>query len=102
MKKEKKKLEFSKKIFNIIITIFIIVIAYAMALMWKTDDTSALSYLIPSVSALASVCVSFYFWKSKMENMIKLSKENEMSMDEVKELEMNMDDYDVHVESEDY
>lgn len=102
MKKEKKKLEFSKKIFNIIITIFIIVIAYSMALMWKTDDTSALSYLIPSVGALAGTATGFYFWKSKYENIIKLSKENNMSIDEVKELESEMSDYDVNIEDFNY
>lgn len=102
MKKEKVKTEFSKKIFNIIITIFSVVIVYSMALMWKTDDTSALSYLISSVGALTATCVGFYYWKAKMENMIKLSKENDMSIDDVKEIEMNMDDYDVNVESGDY
>ena len=99
MKKKPKK-EFSKKIFNIVITIFIIVIAYSMALMWKTDDTSALSYLIPSVSGLAGTCCGFYYWKAKMENVIKLSKENDITIDEVKEVEATMSDYDVNVESE--
>ena len=37
-----------------------------------------------------------------MENMIKLSKENNIALDEVKEIESNMDDYDVESESEDY
>ena len=71
-----------------------------MALMWKTGDTSPLSYLIPSVGALASVCCSFYFWKAKMENVIKLSKKNDVSIDEVKGLESTMSDYDVHSEGE--
>ena len=102
MRKEKTKEEFSKKIFNMVITIFIIVIAYSMALMWKTESTDGLMYLIPSVSGLAATCVGFYFWKAKMENMIKLSKDNKISMDEVKDFETNMDDYDIHVESEDY
>lgn len=102
MRKEKTKDEFSKKIFNIVITIFIIVIAYSMALMWKTESTDGLMYLIPSVSGLTATCVGFYFWKAKMENMIKLSNDNKLSMDEVKDFESNMDDYDIHVESEDY
>ena len=102
MRKEKTKDEFSKKIFNTVITIFIIVIAYSMALMWKTESTDGLMYLIPSVSGLTATCVGFYFWKAKMENMIKLSNDNKLSMDEVKDFESNMDDYDIHVESEDY
>lgn len=101
-KKEKPKKEFSKKIFNIVITLFIIVIAYSMALMWKTNMTDGLMYLIPSVGTLASVTIGFYYWKAKMENMIKLSKENDMDMEEVKELEMNMNDYDIHIDDGGY
>ena len=103
MKKENKaKKEFSKKIFNIVITIFIIVIFYAMALMWKTGTTDGLMYLIPSVGTLASVTIGFYYWKAKMENMIKLSKENNITLDEVKEIESNMDDYDIKVDNGGY
>ena len=101
-KDNKPKKEFSKKIFNIVITLFIIVIFYSMALMWKTGTTDGLMYLIPSVGTLASVTIGFYYWKAKMENMIKLSKENSITLDEVKEIESNMDDYDIKVESEDY
>ena len=100
-KENKSKKEFSKKIFNIVITLFIIVLFYSMALMWKVGTTDGLMYLIPAVGTLASVTVGFYFWKSKMENIIKLSRENNMTLDEVKEIESNMDDYDVKAESED-
>ena len=101
-KENKPKKEFSKRIFNIVITLFIIVIFYAMALMWKTNTTDGLMYLIPAVGTLASVTIGFYYWKAKMENMIKLSKENNITLDDVKEIESNMDDYDVDSESEDY
>ena len=101
-KENKPKKEFSKKIFNIVITLFIIVIFYAMALMWKTNTTDGLMYLIPAVGTLASVTVGFYFWKSKMENMIKLSRENNMTLDEIKEIESNMDDYDIKVDNGGY
>ena len=99
-KENKPKKEFSKKIFNIVIIIFIIVIFYAMALMWKTGTTDGLMYLIPSVGTLASVTIGFYYWKAKMENMIKLSKENNITLDDVKGIENNMEDYDVKSESE--
>ena len=101
-KENKPKKEFSKKIFNIVITLFIIVIFYAMALMWKTNTTDGLMYLIPSVGTLASVTIGFYYWKAKMENMIKLSKENNIALDEVKEIENNMDDYDIKVDNGGY
>ena len=63
-KENKSKKEFSKKIFNIVITLFVIVIFYAMALMWKTNTTDGLMYLIPAVGTLASVTIGFYYWKA--------------------------------------
>lgn len=95
----KPKTEFSKKIFNIIITLFIIVLFYSMALMWKTDNTDALAYLIPSVSGLSATCVAFYFNKAKMENKIKLSKEYDMALEEVEEIEEQIENEEI--ESED-
>ena len=95
-KENKPKKEFSKKIFNIVITLFIIVIFYAMALMWKVGTTDGLMYLIPAVGTLASVTVGFYYWKAKMENMVKLSKENDMSIDEIKSVQVDMDNYDIN------
>lgn len=101
-KKDKPKKEFSKKIFDIVITLFIIVIFYSMALMWKTDTTDGLMYLIPSISGLAATTIGFYFWKAKIENMIKLSKENKITSNEVKELKYELNDFDVKSESEGY
>ena len=101
-KENKPKKEFSKKIFNIVITLFIIVLFYSMALMWKTNTTDGLMYLIPSVGTLTSVTIGFYYWKAKMENMIKLSKENNITLDDVKEIENNIDDYDIKVDNGGY
>ena len=95
-KENKPKKEFSKKIFNIVITLFIIVIFYAMALMWKTNTTDGLMYLIPAVGTLASVTIGFYYWKAKMENIVKLSKENNMPIDDVNSIQVNMDNYDIN------
>ena len=95
-KENKPKKEFSKKIFNIVITLFIIVIFYAMALMWKTNTTDGLMYLIPAVGTLASVTIGFYYWKAKMENMVKLSKENDMSIDDVNSIQVDIDNYDIN------
>ena len=95
-KENKPKKEFSKKIFNIVITLFIIVIFYAMALMWKTNTTDGLMYLIPAVGTLASVTIGFYYWKAKMENIVKLSKENNMSIDDVNSIQVDMDNYDIN------
>lgn len=95
-KENKPKKEFSKRIFNIVITLFIIVIFYAMVLMWKTNTTDGLMYLIPAVGTLASVTIGFYYWKAKMENIVKLSKENDMSIDDVNSIQVNMDNYDIN------
>ena len=95
-KENKPKKEFSKKIFDIVITLFIIVIFYAMALMWKTNTTDGLMYLIPAVGTLASVTIGFYYWKAKMENIVKLSKENDMSFDDVKSIQVDMNNYDIN------
>lgn len=86
-KKEKLKTEFSKKIFNIVITLFIIVIFYSMALMWRTGDTSPLYYLIPSVGGLAATSVGFYYHKAQVENRIKLSREYNMLEKDIKNIE---------------
>lgn len=86
-KKEKPKSEFSKKIFNIIILLFIIVMLYSMVLMWRTGDTSPLYYLIPSVGGLAATSVGFYYHKAQVENRIKLSKEYKILEEEIKSIE---------------
>jgi hypothetical protein len=52
-----------------------------MALMWKTNDTSALAYLIPAVFGLASLTIGFYYNKAKLENKIKLYKKYGISID---------------------
>jgi uncharacterized membrane protein HdeD (DUF308 family) len=72
--KTKSKMEFSKKIFYIIMSMTIVIIIYSMALMWYTKDSSALAYLIPAVFGLTSVTVGFYYNKAKQENKIKLEK----------------------------
>ena len=83
----KKKIEFSKIIFFVVITIFIIVIVYSMALMWVTQTTDALAYLIPSVTGLAATSVGFYYNKAKIENRIKLSREFDVSEEDIKQIE---------------
>lgn len=96
MSKKRKQIEFSKKIFYVVISLFVIVIIYSMALMWKTGDTSALSYLIPSVGGLATTSCGFYYWKAKMENVIKLGKKNKMDMEDLKELNETVNEFNVN------
>lgn len=78
--KTKKKVEFSKKIFYMVTAFTIVVIIYSMVLMWKTNDSSALAYLIPSVFAEMATATGFYYSKAKTENKIKLSKKYELDL----------------------
>lgn len=87
---QKQKMEFSKKIFYIVILLFIIVIGFSMALMWKTENTEALAYLIPSIAGLATTSVGFYYWKAKVENTIKLSKQNNIEITDINNINNNV------------
>jgi abortive infection bacteriophage resistance protein len=90
---KKKTIEFSKKIFYMTSIITVIVILYSMALMWKTNDTSALAYLIPSVLGEMGVATGFYYSKAKIENKIKLSKK--YGLDITNETINDVDDIDI-------
>lgn len=68
----RKKLEFSKLIMLTVGAVTIIVTAFALFMMWKTQDLSPLAYLIPAVFAELSVGTGFYYSKAKAENRIKL------------------------------
>lgn len=83
--------EFSKKIFNIIVFIYIVVILFSMVLMWKTDTTDALAYLIPSITGLMATTVGFYYWKARLENKIKLMNDYKISYQDVEEVSSDID-----------
>lgn len=68
----KKKMEFSKKIFVGVSVATIIVAGFSMAIIWRTGDTSPLSYLIGAVFAEFATATGFYYWKAKNENVIKI------------------------------
>ncbi len=70
----RKKLEFSKLIMLTVGAVTIIVTAFALFMMWKTQDLSPLAYLIPAVFTELSVGTGFYYSKAKAENRIKLRK----------------------------
>lgn len=87
---KKTNMEFSKKIFYMVTVFTLSVVIYSMVLMWKTNDASALSYLIPSVFVEFGVATGFYYNKAKVENEIKLSKHYKsdyMSDEESEEME---------------
>lgn len=68
------KMEFSKKIFiGISITTAVIVI-FSLVMMYRTNDLSPLTYLIPAVFAEMATATGFYYNKAKLENKIKILK----------------------------
>ena len=71
---KRKKLEFSKLIMLVVGAVTVIVTAFTLFIVWKTQDTSPLAYLIPAVFAELSVGTGFYYSKAKAENRIKLRK----------------------------
>lgn len=72
--KKKRRTEFSKKILIVAGAINISVIIFACVMMWRTEDTTPLAYLIPAVAAEVATGTSYYYWKAKNENQIKLGK----------------------------
>lgn len=76
--KKKPKMEFSKKILIVAGIINGIVIAFTMVMIWRTLDLTPLTYLIPSVAAEVATGTGFYYSKAKVENRIKLMKQNKV------------------------
>ena len=74
--------EFSKKIITSLIILFIInfegVIIGSFVLMFSFADISPLTEIIAGIfatlTAILTPAISFYFWKSKNENIVKLKK----------------------------
>ena len=76
MRKNKARMEFSKKILIVAGILNFIVIVFACVMMWRTMDTTPLAYMIPAVSAEVATGTGFYYNKAKAENKLKLMKDN--------------------------
>lgn len=79
MVKKKPPKEFSKKILIVAGIINTVVIVFTMVMIWRTLDLSPLAYLIPSVAAEVATGTGFYYSKAKVENRIKLMKQNKVT-----------------------
>ena len=77
--KKKPPKEFSKKILIVAGIINAIVIVFTMVMIWRTLDLSPLAYLIPSVAAEVATGTGFYYSKAKVENRIKLMRQNKVT-----------------------
>lgn len=74
-KKQRPASEFSKKIVVAVFAINIVVIAFTLIMIWRTNDLSPMAYLIPAVAAETATGTGFYYTKAKVENRIKLMKQ---------------------------
>ena len=77
--KKKPPKEFSKKILIVAGIINAVVIVFTI---WRTLDLSPLAYLIPSVAAEVATGTGFYYSKAKVENRIKLMRQNKVTPNE--------------------
>jgi hypothetical protein len=59
-----------------------VVIIFALIMMWRTNDLSPLAYLIPSVATEVATGTGFYYSKAKVENRIKLMRANKIEPSE--------------------
>lgn len=80
--KKKPPKEFSKKILIVAGIINAVVIVFTTVMIWRTLDLSPLAYLIPSVAAEVATGTGFYYSKAKVENRIKLMRQNKVTPNE--------------------
>ena len=75
-------MEFSKKILIFAAIVNVVVIIFTLVMGWRTCDLSPLAYLIPAVAAETATGTGFYYAKAKVENRIKLMKQNKVELTE--------------------
>ena len=74
-KRKKKHRSTTKFIMFLMMFITVVVVAFSIAMTWLTKDLTVLGILIPCVFVETATCTGFYFWKRKVEDMIKLKQE---------------------------
>lgn len=75
-----KKKEFSKKLIGGLCVFFLVnfqaVLIFCLILIWQAKDTSVIPSLLVGffslMTAILTPSISFYFWKSKNENALKI------------------------------
>ncbi|WP_144509996.1 hypothetical protein [Bacillus sp. FJAT-22090] len=88
-KTNKEPMEFSKKILYVTFFIAIIIILFAMAMIYLmitgnyVGDSSSLNTLLGGLFTEISVGTSFYYWKARKENTIKLENQYGVTTSEI-------------------
>lgn len=67
-------METSKKLLIFAIVMVIIVTIATIVAVFVTGDVTPLEFLIGGIFGLCSVAYSFYYWKSKCENLSKYNQ----------------------------
>lgn len=70
----KRKTEFSKKIFIGVAISTALIVIFSLVVVWRTSDTSPLTYIIPAIFVELATATGFYYKKAEAENKIKLRK----------------------------
>lgn len=79
-------MEFSKKLLIVIGIIDILLFIFTCYMVYITQDLTPLTAMLTMLEAVTGVAVGYYYWKAKAENIIKLSKDNEIELEEIKEI----------------
>lgn len=77
-RRKKSSMEFSKKILIFAAFMNVLTIVFTFIMVWRTCDLTPLQYLIPAVAAETATGTGFYYAKAKVENRIKLMKQNKI------------------------
>ena len=70
----KRRVEFSKKMFVGVAIGTALIVIFSLVIVWKTGDTSPLTYIIPAMFAELATATGFYYKKAEAENKIKLKR----------------------------
>ena len=81
-----KKLEFSKFIVALIVVTYILSVIFAAAIMWRVETTDGLVPLIASTGGNLATIVSFYMWKAKNENILKITGKKKLSLEDISKI----------------
>ena len=92
-RRKKVPIEFSKKILLFAALVNVVVIVFTLIMIWRTNDLSPLAYLISAVAAETTTGTGFYYAKAKVENRIKLMRQNKVEPSETSFNEMGGNNY---------
>lgn len=74
-------IEFSKLIFWFVFLLTLGVTVFSCTIVWRTNDTSVLTVLIPLVFTEFATATGFYYWKARTENKLKIMKKYKLDID---------------------